>query len=197
MRKPTIRKSLLIAGSLLALILGFVGYQAYRHYVWAGETEEVSFESDEIRIAGLFVKPKGNAPYPAVVFLHGSGRADGNHELGRLSRPCQRHVAEGASRSWRTTSVVVVRRKGTLTRRPTSTLFRTRLRQFGSSRGREDVDADQIGLLGTSEGGWLTPEVATVAGDISFIVNKCGPPISCQETFLFEMENDLRAEGVC
>jgi pimeloyl-ACP methyl ester carboxylesterase len=54
----------------------------------------------------------------------------------------------------------------------------------------------RIGLLGTSEGGWLAPEVATTAGEIAFIINKCGSPLSWQETVLFEIENELAAARV-
>ena len=63
-------------------------------------------------------------------------------------------------------------------------------------RSREDIDPRRIGLLGSSEGGWLTPEVATVAGNMAFVINRCGPPIPRAQTVLFEIANDLRVEGV-
>ncbi len=44
-------------------------------------------------------------------------------------------------------------------------------------RSRSDVIPDQIGLLGTSESGWFTPEIAATVGDIAFIVNRVSPPL--------------------
>ena len=77
MRKKWFRRAIGIAAGLFVLVLGFLGFTAYYHLVWAGETEKVTFKSGEISIAGLLVKPNGNAPYPAVVILHGSGTFSG------------------------------------------------------------------------------------------------------------------------
>jgi pimeloyl-ACP methyl ester carboxylesterase len=63
-------------------------------------------------------------------------------------------------------------------------------------RSRDDIIPLRIGLFGSSEGGWLTPEVATLAGNIAFIINRCGPPLPWMETVLFEIEKDLEVEGI-
>ncbi|MCH9008081.1 hypothetical protein IIA29_08755 [candidate division KSB1 bacterium] len=60
-------------------------------------------------------------------------------------------------------------------------------------RNRSDIVPDLIGLFGCSEGGWLTPEIATISGNIAFIINRFGPPLSWEETNLFEIENELLA----
>ena len=49
--------------------------------------------------------------------------------------------------------------------------------------------------LAAEKGGGLTPEVASRTGNIDFIINHCGAPLSCQETNIFEIENELLTSG--
>ena len=66
----------------------------------------------------------------------------------------------------------------------------------GYLKSRSDVAAEGIGLLGSSEGGWFAPEIAHRTGNVSFIVNRAGPPLPWIETNLWEIRHELMHEGV-
>ena len=195
MRRKWVRRALAIAAGLFVLVLGCLGITAYYHLAWAGATEQVTFKSGDLSVAGLLVKPGGDGPYPAVVILHGSGLADGTHGLPDYRIHANAFVRNGLA-------VLAYDKRGTgNSEGDFSTAIYDDFVQDAVSairflRTRKDIDPLRIGLLGTSEGGWLTPEVATQAGDIAFIVNKCGPPISVNETVLFEIDNELQAAGL-
>ena len=38
-----------------------------------GRAEEVAFDNGAVKLAGIFVAPDAPAPFPVVVFIHGSG----------------------------------------------------------------------------------------------------------------------------
>lgn len=61
-------------------------------------------------------------------------------------------------------------------------------------KSREDVDVDNIGLLGHSEGGMIAPMVASKRSDIKFIVLLAGPGVKISE--LMEQQSvDVAAAG--
>ncbi len=195
MGKKWLRRVAGIAASLLLLILGWLGFTFYYHIVWGGETERVRFQSGDLSLAGLLVKPDGDTQHPAVVILHGSGRAAGTHDHPGYRIHVNALLRKGLA-------VLVYDKRGTgdsegdVSTAGYNDFVQDAVAAVGFLRSREDIDPRRIGLLGSSEGGWLAPEVATVAGDMAFVINRCGPPIPWAETVLFEIANDLRVEGV-
>jgi hypothetical protein len=195
MHKKRIRIAIATATGLLLLVAGSVGFTAYYHYAWAGETERVTFKSGELSITGLLVKPDAKPSHPTIVFLHGSGRADGVHDLPDYRIHTNAFVRKGLA-------VLVYDKRGTgnsegdFANASYDDFVQDAVAAVRFLRTRRDIDPLRIGLLGTSEGGWLAPAVAAKAGDIAFIVNKCGSPLSWQETVLFEIENELAAARI-
>lgn len=195
MRRKRLRSLAVIASSLLVLALGFLGFTFFYHIAWGGKTEKVTFKSGDLTIAGLLVKSDGVAPQPAVVILHGSGRDAGTHDHPGYRVHVNAFVRKGLS-------VLVYDKRGTgdsegdFSGAGYDDFVQDALAAVQFLRSREDIDALHIGLLGRSEGGWLTPEVAIVARDIAFVINSCGPPLPWDETVLFEIANDLRVGGV-
>jgi pimeloyl-ACP methyl ester carboxylesterase len=195
MRKERVRWAIAIAAGSLLLVAGSVGWTAYRHYAWAGEPERVVFKSGGLSLNGLLVKPEGKAPHAAIVFLHGSGRADGVHDLPDHRIHANAFVRKGLA-------VLVYDKRGTgdsegdFATASYNDFVQDAVAAVTFLRARGDINPSRIGLLGTSEGGWLAPEVATTAADVAFIINKCGSPLSWQETVLFEIENELTAARI-
>jgi pimeloyl-ACP methyl ester carboxylesterase len=192
MRRRRIRIAILATAGLLIALGAVVGMTAYYHYAWAGETQRVAFSSGDVSLAGLLVKPDGQGPHPAIVFLHGSGRADGVHDTPDYRIHANAFVRKGLA-------VLVYDKRGTgdsqgdFTTAGYGEFVQDAVAAVRFLRTRADIDPRRIGLLGTSEGGWLAPEVAATAGEMAFIVNKCGSPLSWQETVLFEAENELKS----
>mgnify|MGYP002623558682 CR=1 FL=1 len=61
---------------------------------------------------------------------------------------------------------------------------------------RPDIDANRIGLLGNSESGWFTPEIAYRTNAVAFIVNRVAPSLPWIENVLWEVRNDFLADGI-
>jgi len=61
---------------------------------------------------------------------------------------------------------------------------------------RPDVEADRLGVLGTSQGGWVAPAAASATPEIRYLVVRAGPGVNDSETYLHERRYELRAEGL-
>jgi hypothetical protein len=63
-------------------------------------------------------------------------------------------------------------------------------------RQRNDIDPDQIGIEGDSEGGWIVPAVATRDPRIKFILIWAGPAMDYVPELMNEVEENLKASGL-
>jgi dienelactone hydrolase len=61
---------------------------------------------------------------------------------------------------------------------------------------RKDIDANKIGLFGSSLSGWLAPITATLSSDVSFMVLQVPSALPVAENILFEIENNLRDQNI-
>ena len=189
MKIRTVASKALLLGSCLLLPLVALGYH---YFAWPGDALEVLFANrDGLKLSGLLLRPSGQGRHPAVVILHGSGPE---------TREQYRVEANHFARSGFATLVYDKRGTGGSEGDFDSATYGAFIEDAVAAvrylRGRPDVDPDQIGLVGISEGGWLTPEVAERVGGIAFIVNKVGPPLPWIDTVSWELENDLRADGL-
>ena len=62
-------------------------------------------------------------------------------------------------------------------------------------RSRPDIDPEQIGLWGNSNSGWVVPLVAVRSSDVAFVINRVGSLLPPTENILYEIENQMRAQG--
>jgi pimeloyl-ACP methyl ester carboxylesterase len=174
---------------LLLFVVAICGCASY-----SGEAEEVRFvSSDGVELRGSLVFPRGTAPrVPAVVLLHGAEpatrslvyRMHANIFLER-NMAVLLYDKRGAGESGGDHDAATYAR-----------LIDDALAAIRYLRQRPDIDPAKIGLVGASESGWLTPEIAERAGDLAFIINRVGPAVSWRETNAWEFYNDLLAEGV-
>lgn len=172
----------------------FVGFNWLEYGRVKGASSPVEFESfDGARFHGTLFTPHSKGPHRAVVILHGSGQASGIGFFvsGHANTFLKRGIAvlvydkRGSGRSG-----------GDFETATYADFINDAIAAVGMLRARDDIVADQIGLLGTSESGWLTPEIAKRAGGISFIINRAGPPISWIDTNLWEIRNELIEAGL-
>lgn len=181
-----------VVASVVTLVVALAAYNAGRHLVFWSPTEDIVFNSGDIRLAGTLIKPAEAGAFPAVVMLHGSGPET-------RGGPGYRVNANALVRSG--VAVLIYDKRGT---GASGGDFDTaRYRDFVADAiaavhylaDREDIDSDRIGLFGNSESGWFTPEIAAVSHGVAFIVNRVGPPLSWIETVLWEVRNEFLAEG--
>ena len=188
-----IKRLIIFFATLASIVVVWTGYMYVVHYRYNGSVENVSIQSGGVTLRGWFVKPEGAGPHPAVILLHGSGPLTGDG-------PPMRVITNAFLRS--EVAVLAYDKRGV--GGSGGEFVRTAYRDFiedGISavrylKSRSDVAAEGIGLLGSSEGGWFAPEIAHRTGNVSFIMNRAGPPLPWIETVLWDVRHELINEGV-
>ena len=152
--------------------------------------QDVTFQSGDATICGTITTPRGSGPHPAVVFIPGSGpshreryRSHAQHfaQRGIASLSCDKRGVGGSSGDWR---------RATFDDLAADALAGIRVLQ-----SYKYVDAQQIGLCGRSQGGWIAPLVASQSEDITFMILVSGPGVSPAEQVLYRIESAAGARG--
>ena len=151
--------------------------------------EEVTFKDGEVVLSGTLVLPGGKGPHPALIRIQGAGPQtrrnayDGwfaYHGVAYLS--FDKRGAGKSTGDWRQAGI--------------SELADDVLAAVRFLRQRNDIDPDQIGIEGDSEGGWIVPAVATRDTKIKFIVIWAGPAIDYVPELMNEVGENLKASGL-
>jgi pimeloyl-ACP methyl ester carboxylesterase len=152
--------------------------------------------SPGVELAGTLTTPKGEGPFPLVVFISGSGPQNRNSEL------------FGHKPFWVIADY--------LTRHGIA-VFRYDERGIGASKGdfqaattvdlasdtraiveyleKQDLPISRIGLIGHSEGGIIAPIVANESSAVQFIVLLAAPGVTGQEILLAQSALILEKAG--
>lgn len=147
--------------------------------------EEVAFESvpGKVRLAGTLTLPAGKGPFPAAVLISGSGPQDRDETL--MGHKPFLILADHLTRQ----GVAVLRYDDRGFGKSTGEFAGSRLEDFAADaaagvaflRGRNDIDAARIGLIGHSEGGVVAPMLAKDDPDIAFVVLIAAPGVPVVE----------------
>ena len=147
--------------------------------------EEVSFKSGNETLTGILVKPHSGNNLPAVVFQQGSGNlafegyekeAWGPHkfyiedvllEQGYAVLYCNKRGLGGSTGNWR---------KNDFYGRADDAYAAVQY-----LKSLPEINADQIGVSGHSQGGWIAQIVAAKHDDIAFIICLAGPTVGVKE----------------
>jgi len=181
--------ALLVIAGVALLAFNFLRYGIF----WL-PSEAVAFESEPgTTIRGTLLKPAADGTFPVVIVLHGSG-PETREEIS------YRIMANTIARSGLAVLLYDKRGCGESDGDFASALYRDFVADAAAAvrylASRGDIDATNIGLLGNSESGWLTPEIAWRTGQVAFIFNRAGPPLSWMDNVIWEVRNDLLADGV-
>lgn len=151
----------------------------------------VEFASGGTRLAGTFLVPDGPGRHPALVLLHGSGAQDRNGTL-PFARFLLRHGLAllaydkrgvgGSSGDWQKASF--------------DDLAADALAAVAFLKGRPEIDAGRIGLLGASQGGWIGPLAASRSPEVALVVSVAGPGVTPAEQTLDLIAGEMRVGGV-
>ena len=170
----------MMAGVLLALTSGCVQAQAERaEQADAAVVEDVRFDNEGVTLAGSLWLPAGPGPHPAMVFVHGAGRASRQGASGVADYFQSRGIAvlgydkRGVGESggvyvgWRNAS------EANLTLLAGDAAAGIKL-----LRGHDAIDPRRIGLWGVSQAGGIIPAAAVIDGEVRFTILKSGPTVS-------------------
>ncbi len=161
--------------------------------------EAVSFKNPEsdIELAGTLILPKGTGKYPVVVMVSGSGPQDRNEELAG-HKPFL-VISDYLTRN----GISVLRFDDRGVGESTGDFKKAISPDFASDvqsavsylKTRSEIDKDNIGLIGHSEGGVIAPMVASKTDDISFIVLMAGTGIPGSEILAMQGKLIGKAAG--
>lgn len=162
--------------------------------------EEIKFKNSKanIQLAGTLTMPKREGKFPAVVLISGSGPQNRNEEvfghkpflvladfLTKQGIAVLRYDDRGIGES-----------EGDF-KMATSFDFATDVEAAVTYlQNKAEIDVQNIGLIGHSEGGLIAPIVATETSNISFIILLSGPGIRGAELLLLQSELIGKASGI-
>lgn len=176
-------------------------------------TEDVTFFDGKVRLSGTLMLPATRGPHPAIILLHGSG------PLTRYSFGPYPHfftslglavliydkrgtgastgspVDLGAAVLWWGRSPGQSAALARLAHYPKD-LEEDALTAFHFLQGRKDIDAKEIGLWGSSEGGMLATQVAARNHDVAFAIDSSGFQGPFWKTLIYQNGAILRGMGV-
>ncbi len=132
---------------------------------------ELSFESaDGTTLAGTLLLPEGPGPFPAVVFVHGSGPQPREASRFVAEEYVRRGIAAliydkrgvgGSEGDWRTVGL--------------ESLAEDAAAAMNAVARHARVEPAKVGLQGQSQGGWIGPLAATYRPETAFMVLVSGP----------------------
>jgi len=169
------------------------------------KSEEVSYENtkENVKLAGTLTLPESGGPFPAVVMITGSGPQNRDEEL--FGHKFFLVIADYLTR--RGIAVLRVDDRGVggstgNTMNSTTADFATDvLAGIDFLKNRSDINSNEIGLIGHSEGGVIAPMVAAQSKDVAFIIMLAGTglpgeDIILAQTKLIEEANNVPKEKV-
>lgn len=156
--------------------------------------EEVHFQSGEATLAGVLCLPPGSGPYPAVIYIPGSGWAtrDG---LGMLPQHWEAFARRGiASLSWDKPGVG--NSSGDWMAQTMQDRAQEAVTAIRFLKGHPEIIPTKIGAWGISQAGWVLPLVYSLSSaDVAFLIAVSVPVGTGDEQELFRIAHQLPADG--
>jgi pimeloyl-ACP methyl ester carboxylesterase len=187
------KRLLIFLATLASIVVVWVAYIYVIHIRYNGSVENVSIQSGDVTLRGWYVKPEGVGPHPAVIILHGAGPGTGDALPARIQ--INAFLRSGVS-------VLTYDKRGVggsggdFVRTGYHDFIEDGISAVQYLESRSDVADGGIGLVGNSESGWFTPEIALRTGYVSFIINRAPSALPWIETNLWEIRHELIQEGV-
>jgi uncharacterized protein len=153
-------------------------------------TTPVAFMNGETRLSGSLLTPVGPGPHPAVVMIHGSGP---------VTRETLHPYADVFARNGIAVLIHDKRGAGSSTgnwaRATFDDLAGDALAGVRFLKTRTEINPRQIGLQGTSLGGWVAPLAASRSSDVAFVIVESAPAVTPLEHERLRVRSQMRADG--
>ncbi len=202
-----VAKSLLETVSMTAVCFLLLIICAHNSHAGLGENEtenssitpeenrgsgDFTIRNGQISLGGQLTLPSTEGPYPAVVAVHGSGRAtrkrDSYPALLKAGIAVLRYDKRGCGESTGTYENVG---SGNSVR-VFNDLASDALAWVDFLRNHQEIDAEKIGLIGVSQAGWIIPLAASQSENVAFAVNISGPSVTVGQEIFY---SNLTGEG--
>lgn len=167
---------------------------------WEGITldelayEEVQFYNDaeQIQLAGMLFVPEGEGPFPAAVFVHGSAPS---YRQNRWILTITKHLLDNG------VLVLVPDKRGADASEgdPETASFESLATDTVAAvdylLARDDLAISSVGVIGSSQGGHISPVIASQSDNVSFVIDLSGTAVPIREQLVYEENHNLRQMG--
>jgi uncharacterized protein len=162
------------------------------------DAQDVAYETSAgIKLAGTLTLPRGPGPFPAAIMITGSGPQDRDEAL--MGHKPFLVIADYLTRR----GIAVLRLDDRGVGGSTGNSMRETLDDMagdvvigvGFLKGRKEIDARHIGVIGHSEGGIVGPAAAVRSPDIAFVIMLAGTGVVGTEVLKLQGEAVIRASG--
>jgi pimeloyl-ACP methyl ester carboxylesterase len=137
-------------------------------------TEEIAFYSGSFKVVGDLRLPGGRRPHPVVVFVHGDG--PNNRTSGVTYPPIMERMLRVGYATFAWDKPGTGESTGQIDRsRPVEQRAQIVLDAIAVLKQHPDINAQQIGLWGISQAGYVMPRVLSMSEDIAFMIAVSGP----------------------
>lgn len=166
-----------------------------------GVTEwPITFAGGDLTLAGTLTLPAGDGPFPAALFIHGSGPVDRDGNAPGLAMDAYRQLAralaaEGGIASLRFDKRGVGESEGDAALASMSDLLDDLRAALAALRSRSEIDASRVILIGHSEGAYLAPILAGEDRTLAGVALLAGAARPLDEITRWQVEAILRLQG--
>ena len=165
---------------------------------FAYRTEEISLRvKDGTTLAGTLTLPPGKGPFPAVLFVTGSGPQD-RDEMILGHRPflvIADALTKAGIATLRFDDRGMGKSGGSITNLTTTDFAGDALAEITYLAKRPEIDPRRVGIIGHSEGGLIAPMVAAQSDVPHFLVLLAGPGVPGREVIRTQTRAIMKAEG--
>jgi pimeloyl-ACP methyl ester carboxylesterase len=152
--------------------------------------ENVSFLDGDVHLAGTLLVPSQPSPVPAIVFVQGAGPE---------TRSASRFLAEFFVKRGVAALIYDKRGAGASSGDWHHSSFEDLAADVTAAvtflKSRSEIDPNRIGLMGSSQGGWIAPMAAVKTPGLAFVIAKSASPMTPEAQELGRVERQMRAEG--
>ncbi len=162
--------------------------------------EEVKYENRAagITLAGTLTLPDGEGLFPAVILISGSGPQDRDEAIvgHRPFLVLADYLTRQGVAVLRFDDRGVGKSEGNFDLATSEDFATDVLAGITYLKTREEINTQQIGLIGHSEGGLVAPMVAAHSPDVNFIVLMAGPGLTGEEILYLQGALISKAAGI-
>lgn len=164
------------------------------------DEEEVVFQNtaDNVTLVGTLTLPRSSGPFPTVILLHGSGPYDRDYSSNghKLFLVWADHLTRSGIAVLRFDKRSAGKSTGNYDTSTLENFAKDTLAGIEYLKSRSEINPQQIGLVGHSEGGMTALLAASNSDDVAFVVSMAAPYVNLEE-LIYTLEPLIqRVDGV-
>jgi dipeptidyl aminopeptidase/acylaminoacyl peptidase len=148
--------------------------------------QEINFRNGTVKLAGTVIGPAGTGPFPGVVLLHGSG-PEGRWASRYLATEFARHGIAALIYDKRGVGAST----GDWRRAGFAELVGDASAAVKALRALPGIDPARVGIHGHSQGGTISPWVASDNPGVAFVIGSAASGVSMTEAEIYSLSNAI------